>query len=136
MKWACKKHTHKPRNYRLHAQHAQWSATEPSLRLDQYLIPDMWQECHTMHISLRISMAVAASTSHGKYNYDDINMPRSLPQILLIIQTMRKQRRPIVTYNADNFYLSLTNCTVTWCSTFNTSLGFHCSLSNNFKIIK
>ena len=132
VRWACRKCIHKPWNYRLHAQHA----AEPSLRLDQYLIPDMWQECHTMHISLWISMVVAAPTSHGTYNYDDINVPHSLPEILLIIQTMRKQRRPIVTYNANNFYLSPTNCAVTWCSRFNTSLSFHCSLSNNFKIIK
>lgn len=136
MRWACRKHIHKPWNYRLHAQHAHWSATEPSLRLDQYLIPDMWQECHTMRISLWISMVVATPTSHGTYNFADINMPRSLPWISLIIQTMRKQRRPIITHNANNFYLSPTNCTVTWCSTFSISLSFHYSLSNNLKIIK
>lgn len=126
MRRACRKHIHIPWNYSLHAQHACWTATEPSLRLDQYLIPDMWQECHTMCISLWISMMVAAPTSRGTYKFeDDINMPHNLPWIPLIIQTIRKHRRPFVTYDANNFYLSPTNCTITWCSTFSTSLSFH-----------
>lgn len=124
----CSRHIHIPWNYRLHAQHKHWYATEPSLRLGQYLIPDMWQKCHTMCISLCINTVVAEYASHGTHNFDnDINTSRSLPWIPLIIQTMRKQRRPFVRYDANNVYLSPTNHTVTWYSTFSTVLSFHYS---------
>jgi len=130
---ACRKHIHRPWNYRLHVHR---SATEPSLRLDQYPIPDMWQECHTMHISLRFSNVVAAPTSHGTYNFDEKNMPCTLPWIPSNYSNNKKTDKATCNIQCQQFFPFPYKLYRNLMFYLSTSLSFHYSLSYNFKIIK